>query len=112
MKIWGIVPENFRNNEPEKFLKSDKKIKVLQHHINQISAAESAKSKGENIDDEANSTEINNAEGDEVTVNLTEKESSQKRRKNKRKMRRDTYKLEKWIDKEGIAEVSGVCQLF
>ena len=79
---------NFLNNESKKFLKWNQRTKVLQHHINRISAAESAKSEGENIDDEANSTEINNAEGDEVTVNLTKKESSQKQRKIKRKMRK------------------------
>ena len=100
MKKWGILPKDFPNNDSEKFLKSDQKTKVLQHHINRISAAESAKSENESIDDEANSTEVNKAEGDEVTVNLTEKESSQKRRKNERKMRKDTYKLEKWIAKE------------
>ena len=88
MKRWEIVSENFPNNESEKFLKSDQKMKVLQHHINRISAAESAKSEGENIDDEANSTEVNKAEGDEVTVNLTEKESSQKRRKEERERRK------------------------
>ena len=32
MKRWGIVSENFPHNESEKFLQSDKKMKVVQHH--------------------------------------------------------------------------------
>ena len=56
MKKWGIIKEIFPNNDSEMFLKSDEKTKVLQHHINRISAAESAKSENECNDDKANST--------------------------------------------------------
>ena len=38
----------------------------------------------------------NNFDSDEVTVKLTKKESSQKRRKIERTMRKNIYKLEKW----------------
>ena len=95
MNKWGIIKKNFPNNDSERFLQSDEKTKTLQHHINRISAVESAKSENEGNDDEANSKEVNKAEGDEVTVNLTEKESSQKGRKEEHTRRKKKYKLEK-----------------
>ena len=67
---WGVLPKIFPDMDKMKFLSSDKDLKLLQHHINRISAAESA-----------NTTNENNADSDEVTVNLSEKESIQKRRK-------------------------------
>ena len=100
MKAWGVLKPDFPDNDSEMFLKSAERERTIQHHINRIAAAKTAESKNEDNADKAHSEEVLKAEGDEVAVNLTEKQSSQQRRKEERLQKKTQYKKEKWILKD------------